>query len=237
MSNEELVELHQNGDTKALDKLIDMNMGIIYKLAKKYNGINKVMELEDLVQDGVMGLMKAAEIYNLYNENRAKFITYAIYYINRYILNSVNGRSGKQEGNNKFHANCTSLNIPVGQDGETTELGNLIEDIDYGFENIEERIYLKQLREQLEGSMSQYNTLEEREILKLRYGWNFKPMTLDEVGEVFNITGSRVRQKESMALRKLRTSIWGRINAKEFYKYGYIEGSYIRISKDIKIKC
>lgn len=235
--NEELVKLYQNGDKKSLEELIQANTGIINKISNKYDGINKELEFDDLFQSGVLGLIAAAKKYDFNNEKKAKFITYAIHYINRYILNSVNGRSGRQEGNNKFYANCTSLNIPIGQDGEITELGNLIEDIDYGFENIEERIYIKQLREQLEGAMSQYNTLEESEILKFRYGWDFKPMTLDEVGEVFNITGSRVREKESKALRKLRTSIWGRMNAKEFYNYGYIEGSYIRISKDIKIKC
>ena len=40
MSNEELVQLYQNGDKKALEKLIQSNTGIINKIANKYNGIN-----------------------------------------------------------------------------------------------------------------------------------------------------------------------------------------------------
>lgn len=232
MSNEELVELYQNGDKNALDKLIENNKGIVHKIANKYNNINEIMELEDLIQEGILGVMKAAKTYNLYNENRAKFITYAFHYINRYIYSCANGRGTREEGNNKFYGNCTSINVPVGEKGETKELGDLIESVDYGFENIEEKIYIEQLRNQIEGAMNQCNTLEEREILKLRYGWNFKPITLYETGEIFNITGERVRQKEYIALRKLRDSNWARVNAKEFVELGYINDFYLGIFRN-----
>jgi len=77
--------------------------------------------------------------------------------------------------------------------------------------------------------MSQYNTLEERQILKFRYGWNTEIMTLNEVAEILNITGERVRQKENMALRKLRNSKWARINAEGFLELGYIDEFYLSI--------
>lgn len=231
MSNEELVELYQSGDNKALETLIENNKRIIYKIANKYNGINKVMDIDDLKQNGVLGLIKAAQKYDFNNEKKAKFITYAVYYIDRFIYTCVNGYSSRGEGNTKFYNSCTSLNVPIGEEGETAELGDLIECEDYGFENIEEEVYLKQLREQLEESMEQYNTLEERQILKFRYGWNTKIMTLNEVAEILDITGERVRQKENMALRKLRNSKWGRINAKGFLELGYIDEFFLGIFK------
>ena len=90
MSNEELVQLYQNGDKKALEKLIQANTGIINKIANKYNGINRELEFNDLFQSGVLGLIKAVEKYNSNHEKKAKFITYAIFLIDRYIYCCVN---------------------------------------------------------------------------------------------------------------------------------------------------
>lgn len=52
MSNEELVLLYQQGNKKALESLIEANEGIVKKLANKLNGINKMVEFDDLVQAG-----------------------------------------------------------------------------------------------------------------------------------------------------------------------------------------
>lgn len=116
MSNEELVQLYQNGDKKALEKLIQANTGIIHKIANKYNGINRELEFDDLFQSGVLGFIKAVEKYNCNHEKKAKFITYAIFLIDRYIYWCVNGRGSKETENNKFYNSCTSLNAPIGED-------------------------------------------------------------------------------------------------------------------------
>lgn len=232
MNNEELVQLYQNGDNKALDELIQVNTGIINKIANKYNGINRELELDDLYQSGALGLIKAAKKYDFNNEKKAKFITYAVFYIDRYIHRCVNGGSSKEIGNNKLYSSCTSLNITTGEEGETKELGEFIEDIDYGFENIEEKLFLKNLRKELEELMQTHNTLEQREVLKFKYGWNSKPMTLNDIGEIFNITGERVRQKEYTALRKLRHSSWAMNRIKEFAELGYIDKFHLGIFRD-----
>lgn len=232
MNNEELVQLYQNGDNKALEELIQANTGIIKKIAIKYNGINRELEFDDLFQNGVLGLIAAAKKYKFDIENKAKFITYAVYYIDRYIHRSVNGGSSKEIGNNKLYSSCTSLNIPMGEEGETRELGEFIEDIDYGFENIEEKLFLKNLRKELENLMQTHNTLEQREILKLKYGWNSKPMTLNEIAEILNITDNKARLKESAALRKLRNSMWAKKNMREFAELGYIDKFYLDIFRD-----
>lgn len=223
---------YHNGDKKALDELIENNTGIIYKIAYKYNGINKEMELDDLFQTGVLGFIKATKKYNFKNEKKAKFITFAVYYIDRYIHSCVNGRSSKDIGNNKFYNSCTSLNISKGEEGETKEIGDFIEDIDYGFENIEEKIYLHKLREDLEKAMEQYNTLEQREVLKFRYGWNSKEMTLNDIAEILDISREKTRNIEKMALRKLRNSSWAMNNIKEFASFGYIDKFHLELFRD-----
>lgn len=223
---------YHNGDKKALDELIENNTRIIYKIAKKYNGINRELDIDDLIQEGTLGLIAAANKYDFNYEKKAKFITFAVYYIDRYIHSCVNGRSGKQEGNNKLYRSCTSLNMLIGEDGEATEIGDFVEDIDYGFENIEEKIYLNKLREDLEKAMEQYNTLEQREVLKFRYGWNTKQMTLNDISEILDISREKTRNIEKMALRKLRNSSWAMNNIKEFASLGYIDKFHLGIYRD-----
>ncbi len=231
MSNEELVQLYQNGDKKALEKLIQANTGIIHKIANKYNGINRELEFDDLFQSGVLGFIRAVEKYNPNHEKKAKFITYAIFYIDRYINSCINGITSKDIENNKFYHQCTSLNKPTGKD-EETEIGDSVADIDYGFENIEEKIFLNNLREDLEEVMQTHNTLEQREILKLKYGWNAKPMILNDIADIFGITRDKVRNIEYNALRKLRNSSWAMNNIKEFAELGYIDKFHLGIFRN-----
>ncbi len=232
MSNEELVQLYQSGDNKALEELIQANTGIINKISNKYNGINRELELEDLYQNGVLGLITAAKKYDFNNEKKAKFITYAVFYIERFIHRSVNGASSKDIGNNNLYNSCTSLNTPVGEDKDTVELGDFIDEIDYGFENIEEKIFLQNLRKELEEVMKTHNTLEQREVLKLKYGWNTIPMKLDDIADIFSITKAKVRNIENMALRKLRNSSWAMNNIKEFAELGYIDKFYLDVFRE-----
>lgn len=236
MSNEELVQLYQNGDVNALDELIGDNSRIVYKIANKYDGINRELELDDLYQSGALGLIEAARRYDFNNEKKAKFITYAVHYIDRYINISVNGVSSKDIGNNKFYSSCTSLNITTGEEGEEIELGEFVEDIDYGFENIEEKLFLRNLRKELEDLMQTHNTLEQRQVLQFKYGWNTTPMKLDDIADIFDITRDKVRNIEYNAIKKLRHSSWAMNNIKEFAELGYISDFYLGIYRDWGIK-
>ena len=96
--------------------------------------------------------------------------------------------------------NNVSLDIPVGVD-EDTSLGELIADKDY---SVEEIILNMDLRNKLEEIL---DTLDDRskDVLIRRFGLNGQePMTLEEIGEIYNVTRERIRQIESKALRKLR---------------------------------
>lgn len=235
MANEELVQKYQNGDVNALDELIGDNSRIVYKIVNKYNGVNRELEEDDLYQSGLTGLIIAAKKYKFDIKNKAKFITYAVFFIDRYIQRCVNGNSQKEISNNEIYKKCTSLNISIGKDDDR-EIGDLIEDIDYGFENIEEKVFFNKLRNELEDVMRVENTLQEREVLKFKYGWNTKQYTLKEIGDILGVTGERVRQIESRALRKLRNSKWAINNMNEFEDLGYINKFYLDIYKNRGIK-
>lgn len=214
MTNEELVQLYQSGNEKALNKLIEQNEGIIYKLANKfYTEKTNSIDIEDLQQEGFMGIIMAAEKYDFNNPKKAIFITYAVFWIYQKMNRYVNQRNTNDE---------ISLNVPAKSDGDK-ELMDYIEGVDYSFENVEEKIYNSQLRHDLNTVMVEYNSLKEREVLKLRYGWDTgRALTFVEVGELINETKVKVRQIEDKALRKLRNSLWARKKHNELREYGYL---------------
>ena len=216
MTNEELVLLYQQGDKQALGNLIENNGGMIRKIAIKYNNLNIVVELEDLIQSGTIGLINAANKYDGNMENKASFITYAFYYIEREIYVCVNGRSSKNINNNKFYKTVKSLNVKVGEE-EEMELLDMINSNDKSMENVEEQLYLKQLRMELEEAMMDSNTLKEREIAKLYYGWNVKPLQSTEIADIFKVQPNEIHYGLQATLNKLRNSKWFRTKGRKYY--------------------
>ena len=72
-----LGEKSAQGDEDARKKLSEANLRLVVSLAKHYTG--RGVPLMDLIQEGNMGLMRAAEKYNYTKENR--FSTYAAWWI------------------------------------------------------------------------------------------------------------------------------------------------------------
>jgi len=94
-----------------------------------------------------------------------------------------------------------SLETPIGEDGDT-ELGALIED-DSAVSPLDAATS-QLLREQVDRVLDSLEGREQR-VIRLRFGLDDgRPRTLEEVGNEFGLTRERIRQIESMALRKLR---------------------------------
>lgn len=95
-----------------------------------------------------------------------------------------------------------SLNTKIYETDEDEEI-DFIKDDDNGYANIEEKLYIKQLRKDLEQAMNE-NTLREREAMKLYHGWDCDKCTYPEIGKIFNVSHERVRQILRDAYRKIR---------------------------------
>jgi RNA polymerase primary sigma factor len=84
----ELSKRIQQGDEEAREKLVKANLRLVVKIAKAY--ISSTLSLLDLIQEGNLGLIKAASKYD-YRKN-VKFSTYASWWIKQAIVRSISNK-------------------------------------------------------------------------------------------------------------------------------------------------
>ena len=77
------------GDMEARDLMINSNLRLVISIAKRYTG--RGLHIEDLIQEGNMGLMRAVEKYDV--TKGFKFSTYATWWIRQAITRSIADQS------------------------------------------------------------------------------------------------------------------------------------------------
>lgn len=101
-----------------------------------------------------------------------------------------------------YNTDTISLDVQVNDNDDGATLGSLIEDTK--FKNPLD-IYSEESDKNTLNLVLDTLSDRENQILKMRFGVDRdKPMTLEEVGQEFNLTKERIRQIEAKALRKLR---------------------------------
>lgn len=240
---EEEVELAQRikkGDQAALEKLTRANLRFVVSVAKQYQ--NQGLSLPDLINEGNLGLIKAAEKFD---ETRGfKFISYAVWWIRQSILQALAEQSRivrlplnqvgslnkiskafqkfEQENERRPSAEELALELDLSVDKVTDSLkvsgrhismdapfvegedNSLLDVLVNDDAPIADRTLINEsLQKEIDRALA---TLTEREsdIIKMFFGIGCQEMTLEEIGDKFQLTRERVRQIKEKAIRRLR---------------------------------
>lgn len=224
----------RNGDNKAVDELVSSNLKFVISVAKDYQ--NQGLDLQDLINEGNYGLIKAAHKFN--HDRGFRFISYAVWWIKQSIIQSLNDNArvvrlptnvinkinklnkeiSKFENKNErepiyqemlsdgtlmdkimLFPKATSLNQVINEDGD--ELIELIQ--------IEDEEDDSEIKDDIKNELKKtLLILDERErvIIQSYFGINLdeEEMTLEKIGEKYDLSKERIRQIKEKAIRKLR---------------------------------
>ena len=236
----ELAQQIKKGDRKALERLTKANLRFVVSVAKQYQ--NKGLSLSDLINEGNLGLIKAAERYD---ETRGfKFISYAVWWIRQSILQAIAEQSRivrlplNQVGSvnriarelNKFEQEnerkpsveemADRIDLPEEKIAEAMKINTHHVSMDAPFADGEDNSLLdflpntdspstdnvldqESLRTEIGRVLDVLNDREQK-VIKAFFGIGMQEMTLEEIGDKYNLTRERVRQIKEKAIRRLR---------------------------------
>ena len=113
----ELAQQIRKGDRKALERLTKANLRFVVSVAKQYQ--NQGLTLSDLINEGNVGLIKAAEKFD---ETRGfKFISYAVWWIRQSILQAIAEQS-------------RIVRLPLNQVGSVNKINKALNKFEQEFE-------------------------------------------------------------------------------------------------------
>jgi RNA polymerase primary sigma factor len=239
----ELARRIRAGDRAALERLTKANLRFVVSVSKQYQ--NQGLALPDLINEGNLGLIKAAERFD---ETRGfKFISYAVWWIRQSILqalaeqarivrlplnkigniNKINRAFSELE--QKFERppsaeelaeflDCSTDEVKqsLAQNGRHISMDAPLVEGDESSSNMydvlsgegmpspENNLTIESLRSDIKRSLLSL-TPRESEVICMFYGLDGRPpMSLEEIGDRFDLTRERVRQIKEKAIRRLK---------------------------------
>jgi RNA polymerase primary sigma factor len=228
ITKEEKLKLHE--------ELIVGNLRFVISVAKMYQ--NQGMDIMDLISEGNIGLIKAAERFD--PTSGLKFISYAVWWVRQSIMASLNenartirlpsnliqeaqkAKKDEVSDEDNFYINSgneenpISTNLPycVGLYKTINEEGDQLIDM-IPNKNVESPDAILNSPEEIKKKVAlMLNVLDEREkvIIERYYGLTGVESNLDDLGEEFGCTKERIRQLRDKAIKKLRNESFGLLN-------------------------
>jgi len=188
----------RRGDSSAGHKLVRHNLAFVLAIARKQR--RGTARLDDLVQEGNVGLMRAVEKFD--PQAGTRFSTYAVWWIRAYVGRYLReARSMVRPRSGAVAQADVSLDAAIGENGDVTHL-ELLEDDGVGPEGW----YLS-----AESDRSVRDALAKVRKRIGELGWDIvhnrleqdSPKTLEEIGKRWSVSRERVRQVEVKTKRFL----------------------------------
>lgn len=185
----QLSERIQQGDQRALNKLIEANLRFVVSVARQYKG--QGVEMEDLVSEGNMGLMKAAAKFDA--SKGVRFVNYAVVQIRQQIEKAIEQQTRQQ-------SMPLSVDAPL---GHRTNMSLLSVLVNSNAPMADERIHSEAIEEAVEFALGSLDK-REAQVVNAFFGINQEHETMAEIAEDMELKRERVRQIRDKAVRKLR---------------------------------
>jgi len=219
---------------KLYNELVVGNLRFVISVAKMYQ--NQGMDIMDLISEGNIGLMKAAERFD--PSSGFKFISYAVWWIKQSMMASLNdnartiripsnlvqeAQKRKKEEiseEDQFYIQKdeqpTSTELPycIGLYSEINEDGDTLIDLIPNKNADNPEAFINSPEEIKKKVNLMLGVLDDREkiIIERYYGLTGVESNLEDLGEEFGCTKERIRQLRDKAIKKLRNESFGLLN-------------------------
>ena len=204
-----LAKLIQEGDQRALDKLVTANLKFVVTLANKFVGMG--LPIDDLIQEGNAGLIEAARKFS--GDKNVKFISYAQFWIRKRLNLALceYGRTVRLPVNQEYdiykrkmagesiNLHNVELDKPMdSSDEHSTTLGEVLCSVDpEAYENFEQHERTRTVNALLSKLKD-----EDRVIVQMFYGLVGDGLSVKEIAEQTGKTAAEVGR--SLRFRELR---------------------------------
>mgnify|MGYP001028616185 CR=1 FL=1 len=215
-----------------LKQLVLGNLRFVISVAKNFQ--NQGMDLPDLISEGNIGLIRAAEEFD--PKRKIKFISYAVWWIRQSIMSSLNENSRtiripsniiqEQQKLKKIffdqfeepekYNNIPSLSIPkcVNLSTPINDEGDELIDVIVNRDSLSPESYVVNQDETNEQVRNLLGLLNEKEriIITKYFGLDGVECNLEDLGDQFGCTKERIRQLKEKAMKKLRNGSFTLLN-------------------------
>lgn len=182
----------KKGDKAARDLLILSNIAFSIYYSKKFTGYH--LEEDDLIQEAIIGLIRAAEKFV---PEKGRFATYAKFWIQ----NEIQSAARKSPKVSVF----TFSSFSDDEDFDEDEFFSAFSD--NSFANVEDDYIDSEISARVKKTVTSLGK-KEADIIARHFGFdNAEPESLSEIAESYGLTKARIHQIEKSALCKLRSSL------------------------------